>query len=109
GDAALTGQGRREPAPAGFRVSELPCPSRAGPPPGGHIVLRQNLARRQVVDLSALIRTQSQLDDPSPAPPASTPPLPVRRPPPARPRELGLAPPARRLQANGDPTAIMQN
>src|SRR6266446_5178460 len=72
-------------------------------------VLRQNLGRRQVVDLSALIRTQSQLDDPSPAPPASIPSLPVRRPPPARPREPGLAPPARRLQANGDPAATAQN
>src|SRR5438445_7066500 len=37
GDAALTGQGRREPAPAGFRVSALPCPSRASPPLGAHM------------------------------------------------------------------------
>src|SRR5207244_3802273 len=39
------------------------------------VVLRQNLGRRQAVDLSALIWTQSQLDDPSPAPPASSPPF----------------------------------
>jgi len=49
----------------------------------------------QVVDLSALIRPQSQLDDASPAPPASSPSW--WRSPPARPRELGLAPPARRV------------
>ena len=35
-------------------------------------------------------------------PPASAPPLPRRRPPPARPREPGFAPTALRLQANGD-------
>jgi IstB-like ATP binding protein len=61
-------------------------------PPGG-----------QVVDLSALIRRKSELDDHPPAPPASTPPFPLRRPPPARPGEPRLAPPARRVQANGDP------
>ena len=57
----------------------------------------------QVVDLSALIRRQSRLDDHPPAPPASTPPVPLRRPPPARPREPRLAPAARRVQENGDP------
>src|SRR5262245_61920261 len=57
----------------------------------------------QVVDLSALMRRQSELDDHSPAPSASTPPVPLRRPPPARPREPRLAPPARRVQANGAP------
>ena len=56
-----------------------------------------------MVDLSALIRRESQLDDHPPAPPASTPPVPLRRPPPARPREPRLAPAARRVQANGDP------
>jgi hypothetical protein len=61
-------------------------------PPGG-----------QLVDLSALFRRESELDDQPPAPPASTPPLPLRRPPPARPGEPRLAPPARRVQANGDP------
>src|SRR3989441_247177 len=40
-------------------------------------VLRQNLGRRQVVDLSALIRRESRLDDHPLAPPAST--LPRRR------------------------------
>ena len=52
----------------------------------------------QVVDLSALIRTKSELDDHPPAPPASTPPVPLRRPPPARPGEPRLAPAARRVQ-----------
>src|SRR5712692_8401371 len=57
----------------------------------------------QVVDVWALTPTQSQLDHHSPAPPASTPPLPFRRSPPCRPGEPGLAPPARRLQEDGDP------
>src|SRR4030095_15076003 len=57
---------------------------------------------RQGVDLSALIRPLSQLDDPSSAPPASAPPVPLRRPPPARPREPGPASAARCLQAHGD-------
>src|SRR5439155_949420 len=46
------------------------------------VVLRQNFAGGQVGELSALIRRQSQLDDHSPAPPASPPPVPLRRPPP---------------------------
>src|SRR2546425_13137974 len=66
-------------------------------------VLRQNLGRRQVVDLSALIRRESRLDDHPLAPPASTPPVPLRRPSPARPREPGLAPPARRVPEDGTP------
>src|SRR6266705_3309121 len=61
------------------------------------------LSGSQAVDLSALIQRQSQLDDHPPAPPASTPPVPLLRPPPARPGEPRLAPPARRLQENGDP------
>src|SRR5437879_4411411 len=65
---------------------------------GGRSVLRQNLGRRQVVDLSALIRRESRRDDHPLAPPASTSPVPLRRPSPARPREPGLAPPARRVQ-----------
>src|SRR5437899_11259506 len=63
----------------------------------------------KVVDLSALIRTQSKLDDQPLAPLTSTPPLSLRRPSPARPREPGLAPPARRLQANRGPAASRQN
>src|SRR2546427_140220 len=66
-------------------------------------VLRQNFAGGQVGELSALIRRQSQLDDPPPAPPASPPPVPLRRPPPARPGEPRLAPAARRVQKNDDP------
>src|SRR3989442_13311689 len=57
----------------------------------------------QVVDLLALIQRHSQPDDHPPAPPASTPPLPLRRPSPARPREPCLAPPARRVQEDGAP------
>src|SRR3989442_6220914 len=57
----------------------------------------------QVVDLPALMRRQSPVDDHPPAPLASTPPDPLRRPPPARPGEPRLAPATRRLQENGDP------
>ena len=39
----------------------------------------------------------------TPAPPASTPPVPLRRPPPARPGEPRPAPATRRVQENGDP------
>jgi hypothetical protein len=66
-------------------------------------VLRQNPVRGQVVDLSGLIRRESQFDDHPLAPRASTPPVPLRRPPAARPREPRPAPAARRVQANGDP------
>src|SRR6267142_1209050 len=44
-------------------------------------VLRQNSVRRQVIDLSALIRRRSRLNGHSPAPPASTPPVMMRQPP----------------------------
>jgi hypothetical protein len=44
-------------------------------------VLRQNSVRRQVIDLSELIRRRSRLNGHSPAPPASTPPDALRRPP----------------------------
>ena len=57
--------------------------------------LAKTPSRGQVIDLSALTQSQSQLDDHSPAAPASGPPLPLRRPPPARPREPGFAPAAR--------------
>jgi hypothetical protein len=71
-------------------------------------VLRQNCMRHQVIDLPALIRRQSPVDDHPSAPPASTPPGPLRRPPPGRPGEPCVAPPARRLQKNGEPTEIAQ-
>src|SRR5258708_2612999 len=64
---------------------------------------RQNFARGQVGELSALIRRRSQLDDHPPAPLASTPPDPLRRPPPGRSGEPRLAPATRRLHENGDP------
>src|SRR5262245_34933375 len=50
----------------------------------------------QVVDLSTVIRTICELDDHSPAPPASSLSLPLRRPSSACPGERSVAPPARR-------------
>src|SRR2546425_3080481 len=61
----------------------------------------------QVVDLSAVIRRHSQLDDP-PAPSASTPPGPLPRPPPGRPGKPRLAPPTRSLQEDGEPAEVAQ-
>src|SRR3989442_4399895 len=58
----------------------------------------------QVVDLPALILTQSRLDDHSPAPPASPAPVLLRRPPPPRDREPRPASATRRVQEDGDPT-----
>ena len=66
-------------------------------------VPRQNFAGGHVGELSALIRRQSQLDDHPTAPPASPLPVPLRRPPPARPGKPRLAPAARRVQENDDP------
>jgi hypothetical protein len=63
----------------------------------------------QVIDLSALIRRESHLDDHTPAPRASTPPVPLRRPPAARAGEPRLAPTARRVQEIGDPAEITHN
>src|SRR5882672_766257 len=57
------------------------------------LVLRQNSVRRQVLDLSALIRRRSRLNGHSPAPPASTPPDALRRPPSGRPGEPCSTPP----------------
>ena len=76
----------------------------AGPLAGTlHLAVhRQNPVRRQVVDLSVRIRPLSQLDDHSPAPPASAPSLLLRRPPPARHRDPGFASRTLRLQANDD-------
>src|SRR2546428_570162 len=66
-------------------------------------VLRQNSVRRQVIDLAGLIQRKFRLDGHYLAPPASTASPPLRRSPPCRPGEPGLAPPARRLQENGAP------
>src|SRR6266852_7580593 len=74
----------------------------------GDPVPRQNLGRRQVVDHSALIWRESRLDYHPLAPPASTPSVPLRRPSPARPREPGLTPPARRVQEDCDPAEAAQ-
>src|SRR5712664_3887852 len=71
-------------------------------------VLRQNSVRRQVIDLSALIRRRSRLNGHSPAPPASTPPDALRRPPSGRPGEPCFAPPTRRLQEDGEPAEVAQ-
>src|SRR5438093_12992348 len=64
----------------------------------------KTMAGKQAVDLPVLIQTQSRLDDHSPAPPASTLPLLLRRPPPARGREPCPAAAARRVQKNDGPT-----
>src|SRR5262249_40776208 len=63
----------------------------------------------QVVDLSALSRSQSQRDGHSPPPPAPRLPVPLRRPPPARPGEPRLAPLARCVQENGPGAPAAQN
>src|SRR5438128_12215157 len=67
------------------------------------IVLRQNSVRRQVIDLVGLIQRKFRLDGHPPTPPASTASPPLRRSPPCRPGEPGLAPPACRLQEDSDP------
>src|SRR6266852_9728612 len=69
----------------------------------GHLSFAKTPSGGQMFDLSALIRRRSRLDDHPPAPHASPPPVPLRRPPPPRPLEPRLAPATRRLQANGDP------
>src|SRR5207249_5059279 len=69
-------------------------------------VLRQNSVRLQVIDLSALIRRRSRLNGHSPAPPASTAPDALRRPPSGRPGEPCFAPPARHLQEDGEPAEV---
>src|SRR6267142_1064210 len=66
-------------------------------------VLRQNSIRRQVIDLAGLIQRKFRPYGHPPAPPASTASPPLRRSPPCRPGEPRLAPPARRLQEDGDP------
>src|SRR5207244_7720021 len=71
-------------------------------------VLRQNSVRRQVIDLSALIRRRSRLNGHSPAPPASIPPDALWWPPSGRPGEPCFAPPARRLQEDGEPAEVAQ-
>src|SRR6267143_6159392 len=88
----------RRPAIGARRLTRQRCGHYACEP-----VLRQNFVGGQVGELSALIRRQSQLDDHPPAPFASTPPDPLRRPPPGRSGEPRLAPATRRLHENGDP------
>src|SRR5437016_4455069 len=58
----------------------------------------------QVIDLSAPIRRQSRLDDHPLAPRASTPPVPLRRLPPARGREPCPAAATGCVQKNDGPT-----
>jgi ribonuclease Z len=71
---------------------------------GAKLSFAKTSAGSQVVDLSVMTRALSELDDHAHAPAASAPPLPRWRPLPARPREPGLAPATRRLQANHGPT-----
>src|SRR2546428_8339150 len=63
----------------------------------------------QVIDLAGLIQRKFRLDGHPPAPPASTASPPLRRSPPCRPGERGLAPPARRLQEDGVPAEGVQD
>src|SRR5882762_2166741 len=86
-------------------LSERPRALPKRPSPGGRTCPSPKLwPAAQAVDLSVLIQTQSRLDDHSPAPPASTLPLPLRPPPPARGREPCPATAARRVQKNDGPT-----
>src|SRR2546426_9223962 len=78
-----------------------------GMPPARKPVLRQNSVRRQVIDLSALIRRRSRLNGHSPAP-ASTPPDALWWPPSGRPGEPCFAQPARRLQEDGELAEVAQ-
>jgi hypothetical protein len=71
-------------------------------------VLRQNSVRGQGVDRSTLMRRQSPPHGQHPAPPASTPRVPLRWPPPTRSGEPRLAPPAGRLQDDGEPSEVAQ-
>src|SRR6266436_1991013 len=81
-------------------ASKLPPPNVNHP--DGRVVLRRNSVRHQVIDLAGLIQRKFRLDGHPPAPPASTASPPLRRSPLCRPGEPGLAPPARRLQEDGD-------
>src|SRR5467141_1272268 len=63
-------------------------------------------AAGQVIDLSPLILTQSRLDGHSPAPPAPSAPVLLRRPPPARDRGPCPASATRRVQEDGDPARL---
>src|SRR5436309_6432253 len=86
-------------------------PTRDAAPTSGTRVLpvvRQNSVRRQVIDLSELIRRRSRLNGHSLAPPASTPPDALRRPPSGRPGEPCSTPPTRRLQEDGEPAEVAQ-
>jgi hypothetical protein len=62
--------------------------------------------RLSFAETATLIRTESELDDHPLAPPASSLPLPLRRPPPARPREPRLAPQGRRRREVPPPCLI---
>src|SRR5207245_8833138 len=72
-------------------------------------VLRQSSVRRQVIDLSALIRRRSRRNGHSPAPPASTSPDALRLPPSGRPGEPCLPSSAGRLQEDGDPAEVARH
>jgi hypothetical protein len=92
------------------RPIKLPFPPyRLGGPAGrqqsahfGRLWFAKTPAGRQKVD-PTLISGQSQLNDQPPGQSISSFPLPLRRPPPARPGEPRLASPSRRVQANARP------
>jgi hypothetical protein len=81
----------------GHHLTEREAPAWSGP-----LSVAKTASTGRMVDLSVRIRPLSELDDHSSTPPGSASPLPLRRPPPARPRESGLAPPALRLHADDD-------
>ena len=76
---------------------------------GSWLSFAKTVSGSQVVDLSTLIRRQIRPDDHLLTPPASSLPLSLRWPPPARPREPSLAPAARRVQENDDPAQASQD
>src|SRR5207245_2964373 len=76
---------------------------RPGKLPSG-LSFAKTSAAGQVIDLSALILTQSRLDGHSPAPPAPSAPVLLRRPPPARDREPCPAAATGCVQKNDGPT-----
>src|SRR5438477_9913456 len=86
-----------------IRIGALRILLNTTPGPDGDVVLRQNSIPRQVIDLAGLIQRKFRPYGHPLAPPASTASPALRRSPPCRPGEPGLAPPARRLQEDGDP------
>src|SRR5437879_1417307 len=97
----MAGQSAAEPR---HRLDGAARSKLSGEGPVRWLSFAKTMAGAETVDLAVLIQTQSRLDDHSPAPSASTVPLPLRRPPAARGREPCPAATARRVQENDGPT-----